>query len=136
MHACFERLIEYDSGDQWGWHLGAAESIGYDSPTRLRFRLRPGIKWSNGYGEVTAEDFKYSIERIAAEGTSKMEWTQLIEVSGEGPQERGIVLKAPQANLFSNTLPRGPSNVSVEVTSASHCASSGGFVTCANSWRK
>jgi len=106
MHACFERLIEYDSGDQWGWHLGAAESIGYDSPTRLRFRLRPGIKWSNGYGEVTAEDFKYSIERIAAEGTSKMEWTQLIEVAVEGPQDGVIVLKAPQANLFSNTLPR------------------------------
>ena len=108
MHALFERLIEYDSGDQWGWHLGAAEMIEYETPTRLRFRMRPGIKWSGGYGDVSAEDFKYSIERIAwMEGsTNRMEWTQLIEVEVDGPQDGVIVLKAPQANLFSNTLPR------------------------------
>ncbi len=65
MHALFERLVEYNSGDTWGWHLGAAEMIEYETPTRLRFRLRPGIKWSGGYGDITVEDFKYSIERIA-----------------------------------------------------------------------
>ena len=27
MHALFERLVEYNSGDTWGWHLGAAEMI-------------------------------------------------------------------------------------------------------------
>lgn len=28
------------------------------------FKLRPGVKWQGGYGEVTAEDIKYSWERM------------------------------------------------------------------------
>ena len=115
MHAflSYERLVGYNTGSDWGWHLEAAESIGFDSPTELRFRLRPGIQWSGGYGEVTAEDVKYSIERIAftEDATDRMEWTQLIEVAVEGPQDGVIVLKAPQANLFSNTLPRAFSSI-------------------------
>ena len=108
MHALFERLVEYNSGDTWGWHLGAAEMIEYETPTRLRVRLRPGITWSGGYGDVSVEDFKYSIERIAftETATNRMEWTQLIEVGVDGPQDGVIIMKAPQSNLFSNTLPR------------------------------
>ena len=108
MHALFERLVEYNTGDTWGWHLGAAEMIEYETPTRLRFRLRPGITWSGGFGDVSVEDFKYSIERIAftETATNRMEWTQLIEVGVDGPQDGVIIMKAPQSNLFTNTLPR------------------------------
>ena len=115
MHAfmSYERLVGYNTGTKWGWHLEAAESIGFDTDTRVRFRLRPGIRWSGGYGEATAEDVKYSIERIAftEDATDRMEWTQLIEVAVDGPQDGVIVLKAPQANLFSNTLPRAFSSI-------------------------
>ena len=54
MHAfmSYERLVGYNTGTQWGWHLEAAESIGFDSDTEVRFRLRPGIRWSGGYGEA------------------------------------------------------------------------------------
>jgi peptide/nickel transport system substrate-binding protein len=46
---------------------GLASRMEYsDDYTRLTFYLRKGITWQGGWGEVTAEDFKYSIERNMA----------------------------------------------------------------------
>src|SRR5207249_10537922 len=43
----------------------AADSIEQVDDTHIKFRLKPGLKWSGGYGEMSAEDVKYSFERIA-----------------------------------------------------------------------
>ena len=31
---------------------------------QVRFKLKEGVQWQNGYGELTAEDVKYSFERF------------------------------------------------------------------------
>ena len=61
----FNNLILYKPGDKWTWQHDAAEYIEQVDPTHTAFRLRPGIMWTNGYGEMTAEDVKYSYERMA-----------------------------------------------------------------------
>ena len=46
--------------DPWG-----AEKIEQTDPTAIAFTLIAGLKWTNGFGPVTAEDVKFSFERIA-----------------------------------------------------------------------
>ena len=42
-----------------------AEKVEWLEPTKLAFTLREGLVWTGDYGPVTAEDVKYSFERIA-----------------------------------------------------------------------
>jgi peptide/nickel transport system substrate-binding protein len=43
----------------------AAEKFDWKDNKTIAFTLRDGLKWSNGFGPVTAEDVKFSFERIA-----------------------------------------------------------------------
>ncbi|MCZ4353564.1 ABC transporter substrate-binding protein [Roseovarius aestuarii] len=45
--------------------LWGAEKMEWTSPTTLAFTLREGLNWTGDYGPVTAEDVKFSFERIA-----------------------------------------------------------------------
>jgi len=57
------RLGDMRDGNKWQpW---GAEKIDWIDPTKIAFTLREGLVWSNGFGPVTAEDVKYSFERIA-----------------------------------------------------------------------
>ena len=60
----YSKLIQYKPGREWGYVLDAAESIEQTSPTTIDFKLKEGIMFTNGFGEMTAEDVKYSYERI------------------------------------------------------------------------
>jgi len=62
-HAIYNKLISYKPGREWEWQLEAAESIEQTDPTHIRFKLKKGIRFTNGYGEMTAEDVKFSLER-------------------------------------------------------------------------
>lgn len=42
----------------------AAEKLEWQDPTSLAFTLREGLQWTKGFGPVTAEDVKFSFERI------------------------------------------------------------------------
>src|SRR5690606_19427035 len=44
----------------WG-----ADTYEWTSPTTIAFTLREGLAWTRGFGAVTAEDVKFSFERIA-----------------------------------------------------------------------
>ena len=102
------RLIEYRTGDQWGWRLGAAAAIEQDGPTRVRFRLRPGIMFTGGFGELTADDVKFSYERIAdpAQQSEYLDdFSALERVEVLGRYAGVIVLKEPFAPLWTSTLP-------------------------------
>src|SRR5215469_2423792 len=61
---CLNKLIRRKIGESWAWELDAAASLDQVDDTHIKFTLRPGIAWSNGFGELTAEDVKYSYERI------------------------------------------------------------------------
>src|SRR5215470_12983721 len=53
-----QMLIRWKNSTKWEWELGAAESIEQTDDTHISFKLRPGLQWSNGFGDVTAEDVK------------------------------------------------------------------------------
>ncbi len=69
IHSCiYSKLIQYKPGRKWGYELDAAESIKQASKTKIDFRLKKGIMFSGGFGEMTSDDVKYSFERILDEG--------------------------------------------------------------------
>src|SRR5690554_2662197 len=92
----YSALIAYEPGDAWKWRLDAAEAIEQVDPTHVTFRLRPGIKWTGGFGEMTADDVKFSFERIADPATKSefpSDWTALDHVEVTGTYSGTIVLK-------------------------------------------
>lgn len=106
--AIYSKLIQYKPGRQWGWQLDAAESIEQVDDTRIRFRLKPGIMFTNGYGEMTAEDVKYSFERIldeAVASTNKPDWGTLKEVVVHGKHEGTIVFNDPYPPAWNIAMP-------------------------------
>jgi peptide/nickel transport system substrate-binding protein len=108
LRCLFSRLIEYRTGDEWGWRLGAAAAIERDGPTRVRFALRPGILFSGGFGEMTAGDVKFSFERIADPGQAseyRDDFAALARVEVVDRYTGVIVLKEPLAPLWTSTLP-------------------------------
>ena len=65
--------------------------------------MKPGILWSGDFGELTAEDVKYSYERIADpknEAPWKDKWKALDHVEVKDKYSGTIVLKEPFAPLF------------------------------------
>ncbi|MBW7920601.1 MAG: peptide ABC transporter substrate-binding protein [Rubellimicrobium sp.] len=64
----------------------AAEQFEWTSPTTLAFTLHEGLQWTNGFGPVTAEDVKYSFERIAGSDSAwayQFDMLDHVEVTGE-----------------------------------------------------
>lgn len=110
MFAIFNSLCQYKAGDTWDWKLDIAEELDASDPTRIRFKLKPGIKWTGGYGEVSAEDVKFSFERIAdPKGKSgyKDDWDALDHVEVIDKLNGVIHLKQAFPPLFKSTLPHG-----------------------------
>ena len=82
------------------------------------FTLKPGIKWQKDYGEVSAEDVKFSYERIAGMTQPKIDspytgdWApHLKEVVVKDKLSGTIVLKQPFAPLMRSTLPTAVSGI-------------------------
>jgi peptide/nickel transport system substrate-binding protein len=80
---------------------------------RFNFKLKQGVPFHKGYGEVTADDVKYSYERIA--GLTKPnihavysgDWSALARVKITGKYSGTIVLKEKFAPMMHSTLPAG-----------------------------
>jgi peptide/nickel transport system substrate-binding protein len=105
---CLNKLIRHKSGATWSWELDAAKSIQQIDETHVAFTLRQGIKWSNGFGDLTAEDVKYSFERIANpknQSPYMTDWSSLDHVEVTGDYSGVIVLKEYFAPLWTSTLP-------------------------------
>ena len=80
----------------------------------IRFKLREGVMWHNGYGELTAEDVKYSYERFIdpdldadyADDWATLDYVEVID------DYNGIIhLKEPFAPLWSSTMPVGSGTI-------------------------
>jgi peptide/nickel transport system substrate-binding protein len=65
MRNIFCGLVANKPGNEWGWELDGAAAIKQVDDKHIEFTLKEGLKWTDGYGEVTAEDVKFSYERIA-----------------------------------------------------------------------
>jgi len=83
----------------------SADGLRYD------FTLKQGIQFHGGYGEVTAEDVKFSYERIAGLTEPKLDspyasdWAALETVDVTDTYSGTIVLKEAFAPLMTTTLP-------------------------------
>jgi peptide/nickel transport system substrate-binding protein len=86
-----------------------AESIQQsDDGLRITFKLKEGVQWQKGYGEVTTEDVKYSYERYLdpdLKAAYADDWAALDHVEIIDKYNGVIVLKEPFAPLWHSTLP-------------------------------
>lgn len=106
--AIYSRLTQYKSGTT-ETKLDAAKSLKVsEDGTVITFKLREGIKFHKGYGEMTAEDVKFSFERIIdpeENSTYKSDWAQLDHVEITGKYSGKIILKNPMPSLLTSTIP-------------------------------
>ena len=85
----------------------AASKLEQTSPTTVEFTLKPGQMFTDGFGEMTAEDVKFSFERFAVapvggkESPYKGDWASLKSVDVTGQYTGRIVMEKPRAALFS-----------------------------------
>ena len=107
----FEGLITYKPGT-WEVVNQLAETFEpSEDGLQFTFKLKEGIQFHGGYGELTTEDVKFSYERTAGLTTPPIEspyqgdWAALQEVTIESPYEGTIVLKEPFSPLMATTLP-------------------------------
>lgn len=117
-------LLRYVPGSEWQSEPSLAETFETSSDgQRLVFDLRRGVPFHGGYGEVTAEDVRYSIERAA--GRVKLypdakkdetpyyaqQWDALDRVKLTGKYSGEIRLKRPSAVVGTITLPYSASGL-------------------------
>lgn len=100
-HAVLPKLavpVKTDGG--WTWKpSNFVETVEQVDPTHIAFALKKGLPWSNGYGELTAEDVKYSFERIL-QSDWKDSWSSLDHVEVKDSHSGVIVLNKPFAPVF------------------------------------
>lgn len=104
----FAGLVRRDTGDSWGWKPMAAKTIEELDHTHIRFVLRDDVGFTNGFGQMTAEDVKYSLERIANPANKSPyidDWALLDHVEVTDARSGVIVLRKPFAPLWNSTLP-------------------------------
>jgi len=113
MRAIFQRLVTHKPNST-ELEPDAAAEIKQVSPTVIEFRLKPGQMFSDGYGEMTAEDVKFSFERIglppkdgAKESSYRKDWLGLVGVEVKGKYEGRITLANARANLFDVVIADG-----------------------------
>ena len=90
------------------------ESVDWADPLHINFKLKPGIMWSGGFGELSAEDVKFSYERIADpknEAPWKDKWAALDRVDVTDKYSGTIVLKEAFSPLFFTTICDGPGSI-------------------------
>ena len=113
MRAVYQRLMR-QKPNSTELELDAAAEVKQLSPTVIEFKLKPGQMFSDGFGEMTAEDVKFSFERIglppkdgAKEAAYKADWLHLTGVEVKSKYEGRIVLSQARANLFDVVIADG-----------------------------
>jgi peptide/nickel transport system substrate-binding protein len=111
----YSKLTRYSTrGPTWGWELEAARSVEQLDPTHVAFELRPGLTFSGGYGEITADDVRFSLERVvdpAMGSPERATWGPLAGVEVTGRYSGVIVLDEPFPALQMVALPGGSGSI-------------------------
>lgn len=109
-------LVSFKAGTT-EWELDAAEEIKQVSDTEITFKLRDGLTFTDGYGDLTAEDVKFSFERFIkpdASGKSvtyASDWAALEKVEVTGKLTGRILLKNPAPALWVIALADGSGRI-------------------------
>jgi peptide/nickel transport system substrate-binding protein len=64
IRAIFQSLLKFKTDGTWDTELDAAEYFEAVDDTHYAFRLKRGQMFNNGFGEMTADDVKFSFERV------------------------------------------------------------------------
>ena len=103
-------LIEFKPGT-FDWQPAAAQAIKQESPTVISFTLKPGLQFQGGFGELTADDVKFSFERFREKlpsgklPTQSKDWDALDHVEVSDKYSGRIILKSPAPALWLVVLP-------------------------------
>ena len=106
LRAVVPRLLAYKvEGDKVGWEpTEIMESVMLrDDGLAIDFALKPGFTWTGGFGEVTAEDVKFSLERLVGSDWSG-DWTVMDRVEVTGTHSGTIHLKQAFAPFMMSGL--------------------------------
>jgi len=112
---CLPFLAQYTrSEDGFGWEpTYFVKSLVQRDPTHIDFELAEGLKWSNGFGELSAADVKFSYERMKdSDWSGNFDALDHVEITGE--RTGTIVLKQPFAPFIMTTLCHGTGAVVCE----------------------
>lgn len=107
----FENLVTFLPGSLEVSNELAEEFEISDDGLEIEFKLKEGIQFHGGYGELTTEDVKFSFERIAGltepdiESTYRGDWAALAEVEIIDDYRGIIRLSEPFPALMSTTIP-------------------------------
>jgi len=108
MSCIYDGLFKYEEGS---WKVVPSLVESWDvSPDHCKiiFKLRKGVQFHKGYGELTAEDVKFTYERLFAPDCDATEKKQLEAIDHLDVLDKytvRMVLKRPMAQLFTLTLP-------------------------------
>ena len=108
IRSIFAPLVIPQAGDVWGWKPIAVDSIEQLDDVTVAFTLKDGIGFTDGYGQMTADDVKFSLERIAdpaMESPYAGDWGALKEVEVKDRLSGLIHLKNKFVPLWTTTLP-------------------------------
>lgn len=108
MKCLYNGLVKYREGS-WEIVPDLAESWeAAEDGKSVVFHLRKGVQFHKGYGEMTAEDVRFSFERIIHPDSSSSEkgnWGQLDRVEVIDTYTVKLVFKDRMVQLFTSTLP-------------------------------
>lgn len=109
LRATMPMLVDYAYKDgELTWATTPfVESVVVRDPLHIDFELRPGLQWSKGFGEFTAEDVKFSYERMkTTDWGGNFEAMERVDVTGT--HSGTIVMNTPFAPFIATTLCGGP----------------------------
>lgn len=114
-YACLGSLAVYQPGESLSWRPSPfVAKLEQPDDLHIIFELKPGIQWSGGFGELTADDVKFSFERIADPKNQvawKDKWGALAEVQVTGKYSGVIVLKQAFTPLWLTTICDGTGSI-------------------------
>ncbi|GGA40337.1 ABC transporter substrate-binding protein [Pelagibacterium lentulum] len=105
----YEQLVRPEDGrfalspEDWVPTLATEWSASADAKT-WTFKLREGVQFHRGYGEMTSEDVVFSFRRAIDTGTNRTILANIAEVTANGPYEVTIRLHAPDVNLLGTSI--------------------------------
>lgn len=114
MRNIFVGLAGMKAGDEWVWELDGASRLEAVDDTHIEFTLRDGLVWTDGFGPVTADDVKFSFERMidpALESPYAGDWAALDRVEVSDDKSGVIVLKEPFPPLWNVGLVFGSGRI-------------------------
>ena len=102
--AIFQNLLKFKSDGSWDTQKDAAEYFEKLDDTHYAFRLKRGQMFSDGFGEMTADDVKFSFERIIDPDVNSLNAPDMGTLSHVEVNDRysgTIVLHSPYAAFIS-----------------------------------